>query len=164
MALRKPKDNQDPRAVLLGKVIEYIRRERQLTQGDVFKKCGVSVASISAYERGDRYPKTKFLQLICESLDVDYAILIRLTEPPVRAVGPTIQYDKFSGEKVIKNPAKDKFVKNIDPISSAKKIIKNSLNIKNKQQNINLLLDNFSDLSDKQQKQVFEFIENLPKC
>ena len=161
MALRKPKENQDPRAVLLGKVIEYVRKERQLTQGEVFKKCGVSVASISAYERGDRYPKTKFLQLLCDALEIDYNILINLTQPPVKAVGPIIEYNRILGEKVVKNPAKEKIVKKIDPIECAKKIILNSSNIKNNQQNVNLLINKFSNLSEENQQKVFDFIDSL---
>ncbi|UDQ98925.1 helix-turn-helix transcriptional regulator [Lentisphaerota bacterium WC36G] len=161
MANRKPKTNQDPRAVTLGKIIEYIRKDRSMTQGDLFNKCGVSVASISAYERGDRYPKSKFLQLLCDALEVNYTILINLVQEPVKAIGPEIKYNKETGKKEIINPAKEKIVKKIDPIECAKKIILNSERASNNQESINLLVNKFSLLSEEKQNEVFEFIETI---
>ena len=171
MALRKPKENQHPKAVLLGKVLEIIRKHRGLTQGEVYDRCGVSVASISAYERGDRYPKTNYLRRICNALEISYGLLSSLLDPPQRIEGPIYTVDEETGEQVVLNPAKDHAVPKVDPVKCAEELIAHTEKAGSQSLfedtviiQINTekdLIDNFRQLPEKGQKKLMKYISKL---
>lgn len=57
----------------MGKKIKAIREMYGLTQSDMAKIAGVSVASVSAWELGDKKPKTLAVVNICSTFGYDVA-------------------------------------------------------------------------------------------
>lgn len=87
----------------LGKVLEWIRTIKKVTQDDLCAKSGVSRSSISAYERGARNPKASNLRRITDALDIDFDLLLESTAVQWHASGSLKQFDPESGElKVVK--------------------------------------------------------------
>jgi MerR family transcriptional regulator, light-induced transcriptional regulator len=53
-----------------GQQIKYFRKQAGLTQGELGEKLGVSQVTIAHYERGNRYPQQKKLNLLSRTLGV----------------------------------------------------------------------------------------------
>jgi len=61
----------------LGLVLWEWRRQRKLTQKELAGKTGISVASLGAYERGERVPDLEARARICVALELDPLIFCR---------------------------------------------------------------------------------------
>ena len=167
MALRKPKDNQHPKAVLLGKILEIVRKHRGMTQGEVYERCGVSVASVSAYERGDRYPKNNYLRRICNALDISYGLLSSLIDPPQSYE----ENQTFVETQIFEEGFLENVIPTIDPHECAEKLIihtektgRESLFEDTVVIQINSekdLLENFRQLPEKGQRKLMKYISRL---
>lgn len=59
-----------------GELIRTYRKQRNLTQAELAKKCGTSAAMIRQYELGKRNPKIETLVKISDALDVSYKMLV----------------------------------------------------------------------------------------
>lgn len=73
MTSSKKTPSVDPDA--LGKRIEKLRRNRQWNQMDLAKKAGVSQATVSQVERGDRTPGLEAVGALAKALEVTVEFL-----------------------------------------------------------------------------------------
>ena len=60
----------------LGKKIMKLRKQHQFTQKHLAERCGETVTSISAYERGQRMPNTQTLERLALALNTTVIDLI----------------------------------------------------------------------------------------
>ena len=87
-----------------GKFIAKIRKEKNLTQGQLAEKMGVSINAVSKWERGLSFPDISLYKKLCEELDINIEELI-------------------NGEKDSSEEAKEKAI--ILTVKEREKIIKN---------------------------------------
>ena len=62
---------------LLGKRIQFYRKQRQLSQAAFSEKVDISITSLSQIERGIRYPSSETLSRISNILGVDVCELFQ---------------------------------------------------------------------------------------
>ncbi|MDR2478529.1 MAG: helix-turn-helix domain-containing protein [Treponema sp.] len=74
-------NGQDVRA-LLGRRIQFYRKQRQLSQASLAEKADISITFLSKIERGIRYPTSETLSGIANGLEVDLGDLFRQNEMP----------------------------------------------------------------------------------
>jgi transcriptional regulator with XRE-family HTH domain len=74
-------NGQDVRA-LLGRRIQFYRKQRQLSQATLAEKADISITFLSKIERGIRYPTSETLSGIANGLEVDLGDLFRQNEMP----------------------------------------------------------------------------------
>lgn len=75
----------------LGESVRFLRKKRNLTQGDLARAVGVSLESISRWERGSRTPSLDDLQKLAKILDTTVSFLAGEAEvPPAQAVNTPI--------------------------------------------------------------------------
>ena len=70
-----------------GKLIEQMRREKNMTQAELAADVGVSKQAVSNWERGKRFPDISLIEPIAEALEMSVAELIkgeRIPEPNVK--------------------------------------------------------------------------------
>lgn len=58
------------------KEIKRVRKNRKISQAELGKMIGVTAASVSRYENGEREPSVAILRRIAHALDVTVADLI----------------------------------------------------------------------------------------
>lgn len=63
-----------------GQTIRSLRKKRRLSQAQLGALCGISGATVAAYERGDRLPKKKVLEKLAAAFEVPVS---KLTESPI---------------------------------------------------------------------------------
>jgi transcriptional regulator with XRE-family HTH domain len=68
---------------LLGRRIQFYRKQRQLSQATLAEKVDISITSLSQIERGIRYPTSETLSAIANALEVEVGELFRDGEVPV---------------------------------------------------------------------------------
>jgi len=62
--------------IMIGKFITYKRKEKNLTQGQLAEKIGVSNKTISKWECGKCMPDYSIIEVLCKELDISIAELI----------------------------------------------------------------------------------------
>jgi len=62
--------------IMIGKFIAYKRKEKNLTQGQLAEKIGVSNKTISKWECGKCMPDYSIIEVLCKELDISIAELI----------------------------------------------------------------------------------------
>jgi len=67
---------------LLGKRIQFFRKQRQLSQAAFAEKVDLSIASLSQIERGLNYPSSETLSRIANTLGVEVCELFQENETP----------------------------------------------------------------------------------
>ncbi|MDR3336415.1 MAG: helix-turn-helix domain-containing protein [Treponema sp.] len=72
---------QDVR-VLLGKRIQFYRKQRQLSQAALAEKAGISITFLSKIERGLKYPTSDTISGIANGLGVEVCELFQEAETP----------------------------------------------------------------------------------
>jgi len=78
----------------LGKKIMQLRKQHQYTQKHLAERCGETVTSISAYERGQRMPNTQTLErLALDLIDPQYVQHPSLQEFMAQSLEPTQPLD-----------------------------------------------------------------------
>jgi transcriptional regulator with XRE-family HTH domain len=73
---------QDVRT-LLGKRIQFYRKQRQFSQAVLAEKADISITFLSKIERGIRYPTPETLSGIANALEVELCDLFRRDDMPV---------------------------------------------------------------------------------
>jgi transcriptional regulator with XRE-family HTH domain len=68
--------------VLLGKRIQFYRKQRQLSQAALAEKADISITFLSKIERGLKYPTSDTLSGITNGLGVEVYELFRQDETP----------------------------------------------------------------------------------
>ncbi|MDR2501586.1 MAG: helix-turn-helix domain-containing protein [Treponema sp.] len=68
--------------VLLGRRIQFYRKQRQLSQAALAEKADISITFLSKIERDIRYPTSETLSGIANGLEVDLGDLFRQGETP----------------------------------------------------------------------------------
>ncbi|MDR2942872.1 MAG: helix-turn-helix domain-containing protein [Treponema sp.] len=74
-------NGQDVRE-LLGKRIQFFRKQRQLSQAVLAEKAGISITFLSKIERGIKYPTSETISGITNGLGVELYDLFRHDEIP----------------------------------------------------------------------------------
>jgi transcriptional regulator with XRE-family HTH domain len=74
-------NGQDVRE-LLGKRIQFFRKQRQLSQAALAEKADISVTFLSKIERGIKYPTSDTISGIANGLGVELCDLFRQDEMP----------------------------------------------------------------------------------
>ena len=64
----------------LGPALRLLRRHRRLVQRELAERAGVTVAMVSAYERGRRLPSVRTLLLLLAALGADFGSLHKAIE------------------------------------------------------------------------------------
>lgn len=72
---------QDVR-VLLGRRVQFYRKQRQFSQAILAEKADISITFLSKIERGIRYPTSETLSGIANGLEVELCDLFRQDETP----------------------------------------------------------------------------------
>jgi transcriptional regulator with XRE-family HTH domain len=67
---------------LLGKRIQFYRKQRQLSQAALAEKANISVTFLSKIERGIKYPTSETISGISNGLGVELCDLFRQDEMP----------------------------------------------------------------------------------
>jgi transcriptional regulator with XRE-family HTH domain len=67
---------------LLGKRVQFYRKQRQLSQSALAEKAGISVTFLSKIERGIKYPTSETISGIVNGLGVELYDLFRQDEIP----------------------------------------------------------------------------------
>ena len=67
---------------LLGKRIQFFRKQRQLSQAALAEKADISVTFLSKIERGIKYPTSETISGITNGLEVELCDLFRQDEMP----------------------------------------------------------------------------------
>jgi transcriptional regulator with XRE-family HTH domain len=65
---------------LLGKRVQFYRKQRQLSQATLAEKAGISVTFLSKIERGIKYPTSETISGIANGLGVELYDLFRQDE------------------------------------------------------------------------------------
>ncbi len=60
-----------------GRLIEQMRREKNMTQAELADAVGVSKQAVSNWERGKRFPDVSLIESLSETLGVSAAELIK---------------------------------------------------------------------------------------
>ena len=81
-------------AVLLGKRIKELRKERRMTQDELAEKTGASLNTITSIERGIRSPSIDLLDRISQALQV-----------PIKDL-----FDYLHQKETIESPARDEIL------------------------------------------------------
>ena len=68
--------------ILLGKRIQFHRKQRQLSQAALAEKADLSIAFLSQIERGLKYPTSETLSRIANTLEVEVGELFQADETP----------------------------------------------------------------------------------
>lgn len=68
--------------ILLGRRIQFYRKQRQLSQAAFSEKVDISIASLSQIERGIKYPTSNTLSRITNVLGVEVCELFKEEEAP----------------------------------------------------------------------------------
>jgi transcriptional regulator with XRE-family HTH domain len=68
--------------VLLGKRIQFYRKQRQLSQAALAEKANISITFLSKIERGIKYPTSDTISGIANGLDVEVYELFQQHETP----------------------------------------------------------------------------------
>ena len=89
----------------LGKMINQIRKERQLTLKSVAQKLEIDLSMLSKIENGERQIQKHMLKALSEILDLDYRLL------QIKFLSKKIQ-DEFSDEPYFKEAIQD-FISNL---------------------------------------------------
>ena len=63
--------------VLLGKRIQFLRKQKGMSQEDLALECGINKNYLSDLERGRRNPSLIILDKICYGLEIDLATLFK---------------------------------------------------------------------------------------
>ena len=74
-------NGQDVRE-LLGKRIQFFRKQRQLSQAVLAEKADISITFLSKIERGIKYPTSETISGIANGLEVELCDLFRQDETP----------------------------------------------------------------------------------
>ena len=74
-------NGQDVRT-LLGRRIQFYRKQRQLSQALLAERADISITFLSKIERGVRYPTSETLSSIANGLEVPLCDLFRQDEAP----------------------------------------------------------------------------------
>jgi transcriptional regulator with XRE-family HTH domain len=74
-------NGQDVRE-LLGKRIQFYRKQRQLSQAALAEKADISITFLSKIERGIKYPTSETISGIANGLGVELCDLFRQDETP----------------------------------------------------------------------------------
>ncbi len=74
-------NGQDVRE-LLGKRIQFYRKQRQLSQATLAEKANISITFLSKIERGIKYPTSETISGITNGLGVELCDLFRQDEMP----------------------------------------------------------------------------------
>lgn len=69
--------NENPRAVLVGRNIQRLRKDAGMTQAQLAEKINVSTAFVSRMERGEKGASLKVLDALAEVFQVSYDALVR---------------------------------------------------------------------------------------
>jgi transcriptional regulator with XRE-family HTH domain len=67
---------------LLGKRVQFYRKQRQLSQAALAEKAGISITFLSKIERGIKYPTSETISGIANGLGVELSDLVRKDETP----------------------------------------------------------------------------------
>lgn len=84
----------------LGKKIMQLRKQHRYTQKHLAERCGETVTSISAYERGQRIPTTKVLERLALALNTTVIDLI----DPKYVQHPSLQEFIDQSPEVVAHP------------------------------------------------------------
>lgn len=68
---------------MLGRRIQFCRKQRQLSQAALAEKADISITFLSQIERGLKYPTSETLSAIANSLEVEVGELFQDGEVPV---------------------------------------------------------------------------------
>jgi transcriptional regulator with XRE-family HTH domain len=60
----------------LGRTIQYLRKQRKITQGEMGKRIGMSVNNLSMIETGQTFPPPATIKKICEAMGLSVAYII----------------------------------------------------------------------------------------
>jgi len=74
----------------IGERIRYARRERDMTQGELAEKIGVSVSFIGHVERGTRAASTETLVAISDALDTSLDVILKGSTVDRQAYGTSL--------------------------------------------------------------------------
>lgn len=74
---------KDPRAELVGRNIQFFRKNAGMTQAQLAERINVSTAFVSRIERGEKGVSLKVLDALAEEFQVSYDALVR--EPGTRS-------------------------------------------------------------------------------
>ena len=69
----------------IGQAIKTLRQKRNMTQGDLASRIGMSVNAVSSWELGKTFPPKESIHLVCEAFDIpeSYLMLACLEEKHV---------------------------------------------------------------------------------
>lgn len=69
----------------IGQAIKTLRQKRNMTQGDLASRIGMSVNAVSSWELGKTFPPKESIHLVCEAFDIpeSYLMLACLEEKDV---------------------------------------------------------------------------------
>ena len=73
-------------AIKTGKIINYLRSLKGMTQKELAAKINVSDKAVSKWERGDGCPDVGILPLLAENLDCDVDSLIKGELPAKKVI------------------------------------------------------------------------------
>lgn len=95
----------------IGRRIREIRKAREITQGWLGEKVGLSADRIQKYENGIRKPKPDLLCKIANSLDVmEWALTDPVTDHAIGAMFAFFEMEKYLGLKVIREDGRLKLI------------------------------------------------------
>lgn len=63
----------------IGQAIKILRRKRNMTQGDLASRIGMSVNAVSSWEVGKSNPPKESIKLICDAFHVPVSYLLLST-------------------------------------------------------------------------------------
>ena len=66
----------------VGEKIKFLRKQKNLTQGELAKELGVSKSTVAMYEIGRNFPNVEMLHKLCRTLNTTGDYLIGLTDEP----------------------------------------------------------------------------------
>lgn len=90
----------------VGQAIKALRRKRNMTQGELASRVGMSVNAVSSWELGKSFPPNGSIKLVCDALNIPVSYLMLFTVEEKDVPG-----DKRAIYNVFFQPLKDELLK-----------------------------------------------------